>query len=160
MLDWRGVVGTSVANGGLAVLLAGFTVPFGATCADCGGGWWLQDPDIPRTFDLPPHVSVLPLPAAVQPVVAPHTPYRIDFSGRCPGQLPVDRLPAIDSSRPRPLPAVTACIRVDADGHVDRVRPFGQSAAGATAALQRLTFVPAMRGGVTVASWVEVRADR
>ena len=95
MLDWRGLVGTSAANGGLALMLAGLTVPLGPTCADCGGIWLFSDPEMPRIFDMGPKVTVLPVQATVQPVVVASSSYRVHVCGLCPGQPPVDRLPTI-----------------------------------------------------------------
>ena len=160
MLDWRGLVGTSAANGGLALMLAGLTVPLGRTCADCGGIWLFSDPEMPRIFDMGPKVTVLPVEATVQPIVVASSSYRVHVRGPCPGQPPVDRLPTIIGSQAIALPAVTACVRVDADGRVQRIRTIGSTSAGTDATLRRLTFIPAMRGGKIVASWVEIQGNR
>jgi hypothetical protein len=159
MPSWVGVLGTSLANGGLAAVLASLTIPLGPMCSDCGG-WSVPTPVALRVFELPAHVGILPVETPIPPVVSTDMRFRIDVDGACPGQPPVDRLPAIIGFRPVAGTAVNACLRVAADGRVDRIRALGRARAGVTAALQQLTLVPAMRDGMAVASWVEMRSGR
>lgn len=159
MLDWRGVAGTSVVNSGLALLLGGLMVPLKGSCADCGGGWVFSD-YVSRLVGIPSHAAILPVQTAMQPVVVVALPYRTDNRSACPDQPPVDRLPTIIGSQAIALPAVTVCVRVDADGRVQRIRTIGATWAGTDATLRRLTFIPAMRDGRIVASWVEIQGNR
>ncbi|WP_426261410.1 hypothetical protein [Sphingomonas sp. DC1100-1] len=159
MLDWRGLVGTSAANGCLALMLAGLMVPLRGTCADCGGAWAFSD-YVSHFLGIPSHAAILPVQTAMQPIVVVALPYRTDNRSPCPDQPPVDRLPTIIGSQAVALPAVTACVRVDADGRVQRIRTIGGNPAGTDPTLRRLTFIPAMRGGKIVASWVEIQGNR